>query len=117
MKQPIHVYFGVRTERDLYLVDHFNRLASAYKNLSFVPVLSEQNQSDRFRAGFVTDAVAADIHDLDGWKAYLAGPPAMIDSAGPLLKERGLRGEDTHADVFFTPEEDAKQLSAALRRR
>lgn len=53
----------------------------------------------------MTDAIASDIRDLDGWKAYLAGPPVMIDAAGPLLIERGLRMEDMHADVFFTPEE------------
>jgi CDP-4-dehydro-6-deoxyglucose reductase/ferredoxin-NAD(P)+ reductase (naphthalene dioxygenase ferredoxin-specific) len=105
LRQPIRLYFGVRSERDLYLVDHFERLANAYDSLTFIPVLSEEPGSDRFRTGFVTDAIASDIRDLDGWKAYLAGPPAMIDAAGPLLIERGLRMEDMHADVFFTPEE------------
>ncbi|PJT40960.1 oxidoreductase, partial [Ochrobactrum sp. 23A/997/2015] len=36
---------------------------------------------------------------------YMAGPPAMIDASGIMLRELGLRGEDIHADVFFTPEE------------
>lgn len=107
LRQPIRVYFGVRTERDLYLVDHFQRMAKAYPNLSFAPVLSEEPRSDRYRTGFVTDAIAMDVSDLDGWKAYMAGPPAMIDAAGPLLQERGLRSEDMHVDVFFTPEDES----------
>lgn len=105
LRQPIHLYFGARTERDLYLVEHFNLMANTYDNLTFIPVLSEEQRSERFRSGFVTDAIAEDLSDLDGWKAYMAGPPAMIDAAGPLLQARGIRGEDIHADVFFTPEQ------------
>lgn len=106
LRQPIHVYFGVRRERDLYLVDHFERMAEAYSNLSFKPVLSQEEQSDAYALGFVTDMIGRDLQDLDGWKAYMAGPPAMIDAAGPLVMERGLRPDDMHADVFFTPEEE-----------
>lgn len=48
LRQPIRLYFGVRCERDLYLVDHFERLANAYGSLTFIPVLSEEPGSDRF---------------------------------------------------------------------
>ena len=104
LKQPIHLYFGARTARDLYLTEHFGLLASTYGNFEFVPVLSEERGSARFRKGFVTTAIAEDLPDLNGWKAYMAGPPAMIETAGPLLQDRGVRNEDIHADVFFTPE-------------
>lgn len=106
MGQPIRIYFGARSERDLYLLDRFAALTEKHSNLSFVTVLSE-NAGPGFRPGYVSDAVAADLRDLDGWKAYLAGPPAMVDAAGPILLERGLRPADIHADVFFTPEHSA----------
>lgn len=105
MKQPIHVYFGARSERDLYLVDHFEQLSARHANLTFTAVLSHDAPSTMWRAGFVTDAVAEDLRDLDGWKAYVAGPPAMVDAAFEALTDRGLRTEDLHADVFFTPDE------------
>lgn len=104
MKQPIHVYFGVRAERDLYLVEHFEALAERHSNLTFAAVLSEAHTS-RHRSGFVTQAVANDLDDFDGWKTYVAGPPPMVDAAMDLVFARGLRKEDIHADVFFTPEE------------
>lgn len=107
LRQPIHLYFGARRERDLHLTEHFDLLASTCDNFVFIPVLSEDQYSDRFRRGFVTNAIAEDLADLDGWKAYMAGPPAMIDVAGPLLQSRGLRNEDIHADVFFMPEDAA----------
>lgn len=104
MKQPIRVYFGARSERDLYLVDHFLALAERHANLTFSVVLSEA-QSAQYRHGFVTQAVADDLEDLDGWKAYVAGPPPMVDAAMGVGFARGLRSEDMHADVFFTPED------------
>ncbi|MGH8085862.1 MAG: 2Fe-2S iron-sulfur cluster-binding protein [Lysobacter sp.] len=105
MKQPIHVYFGARSERDLYLVEHFEGLAQRHPNLSFTPVLSDAPLRTRWRTGLVTDAVAEDLRELDGWKAYVAGPPPMVEAAMQISAARGLRPEDLHADVFFTPEQ------------
>jgi len=53
----------------------------------------------------IADAVGQDLEDLDGWKAYVAGPPAMVDAAMAITTARGLRPQDLHADVFFTPQE------------
>lgn len=103
MKQPIHVYFGARSERDLYLVNHFRALAEWHANLYFQAVLSEADSAG-YRHGFVTEAVAEDLPDLDGWKAYVAGPPPMVDAAMDVAFARGLTRCDMHADVFFTPE-------------
>lgn len=103
LHQPIHVYFGVHTDQDLYLVEHFMKLAQSYENFHFIPVISKEKTSS-WRRGWVTDAIADDFEDFDGWKAYVAGPPAMVDAARAVLVGRGLRPEDLHADVFFTPE-------------
>lgn len=108
MKQPIHVYFGARGERDLYLVEHFEALTARHPNLSFSAVLSEA-KTRKHRQGVVTEAVAVDFADLDGWKAYVAGPPPMVEATMSLAFARGLRSEDMHADVFFTPDEQRKQ--------
>ncbi|MGQ0676057.1 MAG: 2Fe-2S iron-sulfur cluster-binding protein [Rhodospirillales bacterium] len=112
MKQPIHLYFGVRAERDLYLEDHFRALARRHANLSFIPVLSEPQGPTRRRTGFVHEAVARDFADFDGCKAYVAGPPVMVEAASALLESRGMRREDIHADPFYTEAERAKLQSA-----
>lgn len=103
LDQPIHVYFGARAERDLYLVEHFRALERRFPNLTFVPVLSRM-ASDAWRGGFVSDALAADFRDLAGAKAYVAGPPAMVDATMAVLVARGVPADDIHADVFFTAE-------------
>ena len=103
MRQPIHVYFGVRSGRDLYLVEYFRNLTQQHSNLTFTPVLSDVHVEGAWRIGMVTDAVAKDLRDLDGWKAYCAGPPGMVEAAIQITKANGLRPGDLHADVFHTP--------------
>lgn len=90
MKQPIHVYFGARGQRDLYLVDHFVGLARRHTNLTFTPVLSDAPSAVYRRTGFVTDALAKDYQDFDGWQAYVAGSPPMVEAATQICTARGI---------------------------
>ena len=106
MPQHIYFYFGVRSERDLYMEDHFKALAKQHPTLHFVPVLSEGDGMER-RCGLVHEAVAADFDEFDGCKAYLAGPPVMVEAATKLLEQRGMRRIDIHADAFYTAAEMA----------
>ncbi|HUI18224.1 MAG TPA: 2Fe-2S iron-sulfur cluster-binding protein [Alphaproteobacteria bacterium] len=105
--QPIRLYFGVRDERDLYLEEHFAALARHHPNLGFIPVLSEPRRATRRRTGFVHDAVRADHASFAGWKAYLAGPPVMVEAASAMLGACGMAAEDIHADAFYTEAEKA----------
>jgi naphthalene 1,2-dioxygenase ferredoxin reductase component len=107
-EQPIHMYFGVRAEADVYLEDHFRALAAKHENFTFEIVLSEpEGKTDR-RSGYLVDIVADDFKDLDGAKAYLAGPPIMVETCVGKLKEMRVRNEDCHADAFYTEAEKAK---------
>jgi CDP-4-dehydro-6-deoxyglucose reductase/ferredoxin-NAD(P)+ reductase (naphthalene dioxygenase ferredoxin-specific) len=113
MRQPIHLYFGARDERDIYLEDHFQILAARHRNLRYTAVLSQPRRATSRRVGLVHDAVASDLADLDGAKAYLAGPPMMVEAAtGLFVSERGMRREDIHADAFYT-EADKLALKVA----
>lgn len=122
LKQPIHLYFGVRDERDLYLEEHFRALESGHPNFRFIPVLSQPsgdpgNLKPARRTGFLAEAVKADHATLDGAKAYLCGPPVMVETCMAALTAAGLRREDCHADAFYT-EADRIALStgAALNK-
>ena len=107
MPQPMFLYFGVRGERDVYLEEEFAKLAEAHERLNVQIVLSEPEGGTDRRTGFVHDAVAADFDDLDGCKAYLAGPPVMVEAATEMLEIRDMRSEDIHADAFYTEAEKA----------
>ncbi|MCW5773845.1 MAG: oxidoreductase, partial [Rhodospirillaceae bacterium] len=116
-RQPIHLYFGVRAERDLYLLDHFAALAARHPNLKFVPVLSEPDGPTTRRTGYLSEAVGKDFAaaegGLDGFKAYLAGPPIMVETSTLVLKHLGLARQNCHADAFYSEADKAKLESEA----
>ncbi len=105
MGQDIHLYFGVREERDVYLAGHFEDLAAACANFRFIAVLSDESGATARRRGPLDAAVLADFSDFAGFKAYLAGPPAMVDATVEALAAHGLPRADIHADPFVTDAE------------
>ena len=105
---PVHLYFGARDERDIYLEDRFKALAARHPNLSVHIVLSQPTGATARRTGFLHEAIAADFQSLDGAKAYVAGPPIMVEAVTPVLTQRKMRREDIHADAFYTEAEKPK---------
>jgi CDP-4-dehydro-6-deoxyglucose reductase/ferredoxin-NAD(P)+ reductase (naphthalene dioxygenase ferredoxin-specific) len=108
MRQPITLYFGVRDEPDLFLVDHFLDLARTHPGFRFIPVLSEPAQPTSRRTGFLADALLADFPTLKGVMVYMAGPPAMLESCMAMADRLGAHPEDCHGDAFYTEAEKAK---------
>jgi CDP-4-dehydro-6-deoxyglucose reductase/ferredoxin-NAD(P)+ reductase (naphthalene dioxygenase ferredoxin-specific) len=111
--RPIAVYFGARDTRDLYLTEHFAALVRHYPNLSFTPVLSQPTAPTDHRTGYVGEIAAAELANTDGAKAYLAGPPALVDATVPLLRARGMSPSDIHADAFYTQAENLQRNRSA----
>jgi len=109
MKQPIQVYYGAQSESDLYFVEEFQSMLKKNKNLSFFPVVMKASQNKSLRRGFVTDAVMEDIQDFDGYKAYLAGPPKMVEAAEKIFTSLGIRKVDMHSDAFYTSYDKIKE--------
>ncbi|TPJ77152.1 2Fe-2S iron-sulfur cluster-binding protein [Mesorhizobium sp. B2-6-2] len=111
MHQPIHMYFGARDTGDIYGVEQLSRLAAKHPRLTMHIVLSATRAPGPHRSGFVHQAIAGDLSGSKrGWKAYVAGPPAMVDAVDALCREHGMKPGDFHADPFFTP----SALSASL---
>jgi ferredoxin-NAD(P)+ reductase (naphthalene dioxygenase ferredoxin-specific) len=98
--EAVRLYFGVRSERDLYHEALLANLAAQHPNFGYELVLSEAGAPGR-RMGLVHEAVQADLRDLAGHKAYLAGPPPMVESASAMLLAAGLAQRDIHADAFY----------------
>ena len=48
-----------------------------------------------------------DFASFEGFKAYLAGPPLMVEALQLALVEQGVPLRDVHADAFYSQAEDA----------
>jgi CDP-4-dehydro-6-deoxyglucose reductase/ferredoxin-NAD(P)+ reductase (naphthalene dioxygenase ferredoxin-specific) len=98
---PIHVYVGAREERDVYGEAELCAWAQRHPALHVaVGVVERTEARPGRRVGRVTDLVREDFDRLDGFHAYVAGPPAMVDAAVETLHERGVAGTHIRADAF-----------------
>ncbi|MDR3099940.1 MAG: 2Fe-2S iron-sulfur cluster binding domain-containing protein [Paraburkholderia sp.] len=97
---PIELYWGARTEQDLYLHDEFTQLAGRTEDFRYVPVLSRAGATWAGARGHVQDAVLAAHDDLAGHALYLCGSPAMIDDARRAFMARGASVRYLYADSF-----------------
>ncbi|TVR97453.1 MAG: hypothetical protein EA406_09470 [Rhodospirillales bacterium] len=109
--RPVNLYFGARDERDVYLEGHFMALQRRYPNLRFEVVLSDPERPTRRRVGPLAPVIVDDFAGFGGFKTYLAGPPAMVETVMAALLDRGLPGSDIHADPFYP---DARQGGRAV---
>ena len=110
MKQPINIYYGAQSEQELYFIEKLDMITKTNNNLKFNPVIIEKSKNKSIRQGLVTDALIEDINDFDGYKAYLAGPPKMVEAAEKILTNKGIRKVDIHSDAFYTPYDEIKEL-------
>lgn len=102
---PIHLYWGVRTEADLYMAELANSWASR-ENFSFIPVLSDLKPEDEWsgRRGMVHEVLLEDFTDLSGYEVYASGPPVMVDAVREGVILKGLPKDQFYFDSFdFTP--------------
>jgi ferredoxin-NAD(P)+ reductase (naphthalene dioxygenase ferredoxin-specific) len=102
MSNAIHVYFGVRAPRDVYGLAWLQQLQRRHPSLHLHVVVTSGGDSRTHRIGLVTDAIAADLPDLGGWRAYLCGSPPMVEAATLLARRKGIAPERVHADAFYT---------------
>lgn len=115
---PITLIYGQRHRAELYYHDEFTALAAQHANFTYVPTLSDEDPSSDWagQRGFVHDAAQAHFNgDFQGHKAYLCGPPPMIDACiGTLMRGR-LFERDIHLERFFSAA-DAQQIRSPLFR-
>ncbi|UDF33903.1 UNVERIFIED_ORG: CDP-6-deoxy-delta-3,4-glucoseen reductase [Shinella sp. XGS7] len=103
LSRPVSLYWGCRSQADLYLHDWALQAAARLPQLRYVPVLSEPKTEDGWtgRTGFVHQAVMADFPDLGGHQVYACGAPVMVESAQrDFVALCRLPAEEFYADSF-----------------
>lgn len=114
--RPIHLYFGVQDEADIYAEQDLSELAAASTPVQTHVVLSAPRGPTTRRTGFVHQALATDLTDLAGAKVYTAGPPPMVEAVAAAVVERGAGCDDIHTDPFVASADGRADLGKGLRR-
>lgn len=102
IERPIHLFWGVRARRDLYMDELPRRWALEHGQFQYTPVLSEPRPDDAWEGetGTVVEAVLRHYPDLGGFDAYMAGPPAMCTAARETFLQQGLAEDRMFSDAF-----------------
>ncbi|WP_316756949.1 globin domain-containing protein [Streptomyces herbicida] len=90
-RRPVEVFYGARTDHDLYDIDTMLRLQQAHPWLSVRAVIDQQARLQ------LPDAV----REYGPWieyDAYLSGPPGMIRSGVDALRDAGIPSERIRHD-------------------
>ncbi len=116
---PMTLVNGARNQAELYHHDDFVALAAQHPNFDYVPVLSNEPEGSAWAGarGFVHDAAKAHFNnDFRGRKAYLCGPPLMIDACINTLMQGRLFERDIYTEKFISAA-DAQQVRSPLFRK
>lgn len=102
MRNSIHLYFGVRSPRDIYGLHWLTELQKKHPALKVNVVVTSGGDPREHRCGLVTEAIEQDFSSFDGWRAYLCGSPPMVEAATVLARQKGIDAARVYADAFYT---------------
>lgn len=101
MHNPVHVYFGVRSQEDSYDLERLRRLAQEHGNMTLHVVVATGPVHAGLRSGLVTDAIQQDLPALKNFVGYFCGAPAMVEALSSLAQSLGMPLDNIHADAFY----------------
>ncbi len=101
----VRLYYGARTQQDLFYLDEVAALGTKLKDFAFIPALSAQAADSQWQGatGLIHEVLARDYTELGrdrSLQAYVCGPPPMVDAVLPVLQKIGVDADNIHLDKF-----------------
>ncbi|MEK7318499.1 MAG: phenol 2-monooxygenase domain-containing protein [Pseudomonadota bacterium] len=118
-QRQIVLVHGARTADELYYREAFEALATQHDNFTYVPVLSAEAQGSTWAGerGYVHEAAGSHFgYDFRGWRAYLCGPPPMIESCIAALMQGRLFEKDIFTEKFLSAADASQATRSPLFR-
>ncbi|MDP2685492.1 MAG: FAD-binding oxidoreductase [bacterium] len=97
-KSNIHLLFGLRNERGIFLTEMLDELKNKYSNFNYTLTLSRPSDEWNGKKGRVTAHFDEIIRDDCHY--YICGNPDMVTDTRKLLEEKGVEKERTHFEMF-----------------
>ncbi|PKO77555.1 MAG: phenol hydroxylase [Betaproteobacteria bacterium HGW-Betaproteobacteria-15] len=116
---PITLVYGQRSREELYYDAEFRALAAQHPNFIYVPALSHEPEGSGWTGarGFVHEVAKAHYGaNFAGHKAYLCGPPPMIEACITTLMQGRLFERDIYTEKFLSAA-DAQATRSPLFQR
>jgi phenol hydroxylase P5 protein len=117
--EPITLVYGQRTREELYYDDEFRTLAGRHPNFRYLPALSDEPAGSGWSGarGYVHEAAQAGFGGgFAGHKAYLCGPPPLIEACLGALMQGRLFERDIYTEKFLSAADAAGARSPLFKR-
>ncbi len=116
VQRPMHLYWGVRRRRDLYMLELAERWQREHDNFHVVPVLSQPEPEDAWtgRTGLVHEAMLQDFGNLTGYEVYVCGSLRMVEVAVPAFIAQGLSEGACFSDAFLPSAGSARSAAVGV---
>ncbi len=90
---PIHLVHGALRAGGLYLQDELRRIVGEHRHVEYVPTLCEDDGP--------IDQLVLRRFPVSGWRAFLCGDAALVNTLKKKLFLSGFALPDIHADAFL----------------
>ncbi|AZF07334.1 anthranilate 1,2-dioxygenase electron transfer component AntC [Pseudomonas sp. R5-89-07] len=98
--QPVHLYYGVRTEQDLCEAARISGYASKIADFRYTEVLSDASAQWTGKRGYLTEHFdLAELRDRSA-DMYVCGPPPMVESIQQWLADQALDSVQLYYEKF-----------------
>jgi Na+-transporting NADH:ubiquinone oxidoreductase subunit F len=105
-KRKVSFWYGARSLREAFYIDHFNKIQEENPNFSWHLALSEPLPEDNWTGyvGFIHqvlyDNYLKDHSAPEGIEYYMCGPPPMMSACFKMLDDLGVEPENILFDDF-----------------
>ena len=108
-ERQITLLYGARNQEEIYYQAFFEELAAKHDNFTYLLALSDEQGDWQGEKGFVHELAERHFdNQFGGHKAYLCGPPPMIDACITSLMRGRLFEEHIYMENFFTAADAAE---------
>jgi NAD(P)H-flavin reductase/ferredoxin len=98
---PVWLFHGAPDPGGLYLQDELWTLAARHANFHYVPSVLRDGGNE-METGTLDGSILARFPRLEGWKAYLCGDPALVNSLRKKAFLAGAASRSIYADAFLS---------------
>jgi NAD(P)H-flavin reductase len=88
--RTVRLFWGLRSERDLYYQDDLEQLRTRLPGFSYVTTLSQPAGDWSGPVGRVTSLVQRELATVENLEAFLCGNAAMLQEIKEILRSKGL---------------------------
>jgi NAD(P)H-flavin reductase len=85
----------------LYLVDELRAMAQQNSQVRYVPAVLRGEDGHGITIGALDRVIAERVPNLSGWRGFVCGDPALVQSLKMKLFLAGMASRDIYADAFI----------------